>query len=257
LFRIDRRFVKLAGTKISKRNNDEKSEADAEGDLPDAAALSEKRLNEYLYAAEMEMNAQAQEVVDEAREKAAEIIEQAKKDAQDERKRAYNEGFAEGSEEGKHSYDEQLAEKISEDDEMLRNILSGIEDERERAAAEMENDMINLSIEIVRKIFNPAEEELGNVYTSLIKNALRQMPTDGKLVIRVSPVEYERFFSSGAATIELDSGTTVKASVIRDVSLDEGDCIIDTDDVTINAGLESQLKYVKLAFERANQYEPE
>jgi len=83
------------------------------------------------------------------------------------------------------------------------------------------------------------------------------MPTEGKIVLRVGSKEYERFFSSGAATLELDSGITVNASVIRDVSLNEGDLIIDTDDVTVNAGLDSQLQYVQIAFERANQYEPD
>ena len=111
--------------------------------------------------------------------------------------------------------------------------------------------------EIVRKIINPPAEELDDVFISLIKNALRQMSTDGKIVIRVGAAEYERFFSSGAAEIELDSGITVKATVLRDVSLNDGDCIIDTDDVTINAGIDSQLQYVKIAFERANQYEPD
>jgi len=121
----------------------------------------------------------------------------------------------------------------------------------------MEESVTKLAIEIVKKIINPAEEELGNVYTSLIKNALRQVPNEGKIVLRVGAKEYERFFSSGAATIDLDSGVTVKAAVLRDVALNDGDCIIDTDDVTINAGIDSQLQYVALAFERANQYEPE
>ena len=89
------------------------------------------------------------------------------------------------------------------------------------------------------------------MFTSLIKNALRQVSTDGKIVIRVGPVEYERFFSSGSAVIELGSGVAVTASVLRDVTLEEGDCIIDTDDMTVNAGLESQLKYVELAFKEA------
>jgi len=129
-------------------------------------------------------------------------------------------------------------------------------EERERTYSELEFETTNLAIEIVRKIINPAEEELDNVFTSLIKNALRQMSTDSKIVLRVGPKEYERFFSSGAATIELDSGVTVKAAVLRDVSLNDGDLIIDTEDVTVNAGIESQLQYVELAFERANQYEP-
>jgi len=257
LFRIDRRLVNVSGIKFKKFDADDKSEVVAEGEVPDAATSAEAMFNDYLSAAEREIQEQKDEILAKARDQAAQIILEARDDAEEERKRAWQEGFEDGSDEGKRNYDEKIAEKIRADDETLKRVLDEIYEERERTYNEMEEEVTNLSIEIVRKIINPAEDALENVFTSLIKNALRQMSTDGKIVIRVGAAEYERFFSSGAAEIELDSGVTVKAAVLRDVSLNEGDCIIDTDDVTINAGLDSQLQYVKIAFERANQYEPD
>jgi len=269
LFRIDRRLVNVSGIKFNKFDTDENEnpEVGAEGDTPDAATSAETVLNEYLYAARTETESKMEEILEKARDQAAQIILDARDDAEEERQRGFREGFEEGSEEGKRvyddkiaekvrEYDEQLRNKIDEDDEALKNVLNEVYEERERTNSAMEESVTKLAIEIVRKIINPAEEELENVYTSLIKNALRQVPNEGKVVLRVGANEYERFFSSGATTIELDSGVTVKAAVIRDVALNDGDCIIDTDDVTINAGVDSQLQYVKLAFERANQYEP-
>jgi len=254
-------------------DNDESAEVGAEGELPDAATSAEKMgyvdpilaaeaaaqavVDEYLDAAKAETEAKIEKILDDAREQAATIIYQAREDAEEDRKRAWQEGFEEGAEEGRRSFDEKLAAKLQEDDEALKRTLDELYEERERTYSELEEETTNLALEIVRKIINPPEEALGDVFTSLIKNALKQMSTDGKIVIRVGAAEYERFFSSGAATIELDIGITVKASVVRDVSLGDGDCIIDTDDVTVNAGIDSQLQYVKLAFERANQYEPE
>jgi len=239
-------------------NDDEDdSEVDAEVDIPDAAASAQALVSEFMSAAEKEMQEKAEAVLEQAREQAATIIFQAREDAEEERKAAWQEGFEEGAAKGKLEYDEKTAEKIREDDETLKRVLDEIYEERERTYAELEGEVTDLALEIVRKIINPAEEALGDVFLSLIKNALRQMSSDSKIVIRVGPTEYERFFSTGAADIELDSGVTIRASVLRDVSLEDGDCIIDTDDVTVNAGIESQLQYVKLAFERANQYEPE
>ena len=261
MFRIDRRLVNLAGTKFIKLDANEDPEADAEDDFPDAAASAEALANEYLSAAEAEANAKTKELIDSARTKAEQILQDAREDADDQRDRAraegQKEGYAKGEEEGRRSFDEQLSQKIREDDEMLRSILDEINAERERTYKELEDEVANLALEIVRKIIHPPEEEIGDIFTPLIKNALRQMSTDGKIVIRVGPKEYERFFESGAANIELDSGVMVTATVLRDVSLQDGDCIIDTEDVTVNAGIESQLQFVKLAFERANQYEPE
>jgi len=257
LFRIDRRLVNLAGTKIHKLGADDDYEAGAEGEFPDAAASAEALANEYLSAAEREANERMMELLNNARQEAELIITDARAEAEVLREAARAEGFDEGSAEGLRVYEEKLAEKIHEDDEALKRVLDEMQDERERAYEELEGEVVNLSLEIVRKIINPPEEAIGDVFTSLIKNAMRQMSTDGKVVIRVSPYEYERFFSSGAATIELDSGVTVTAAILRDVSLNEGDCIIDTEDVTVNAGIDSQLQFVKLAFERANQYEPD
>ena len=268
MFRIDRRLVNVKELKVDKFDDmvdtDESPEVDAEGEPPDAAASAEAAVNEYLSAARSETEAKISEaeekikvLIENARDEAAQILLEARDDAEEERQKGYREGFDQGAEEGKRSFDEQLAEKIQEDDEALKRVLDEIYEERERTYKELEGETTNLALEIVRKIINPPDESLGDIFTPLIKNALRQMSSDGKIVLRVGPIEYERFFSSGAADIELDSGVTVKAAVLRDVTLNEGDLIIDTEDVTVNAGIDSQLQYVKLAFERANQYEPD
>ena len=267
MFRIDRSLVKVSGIKFKNFDADEKTEVGAEGDLPDAATSVESpfsmedELNRYINEAEIEINNQKEEILEKAREQArdeaATIILKARDEAEELSKKAWQEGFEDGSSKGKKAFDEELAEKIREDDEALKRVLDELYREQERVLGGLEEETTSLALDIVKKIINPAEEALGDVFTSLIKNALRQISTDGKIVIRVGVAEYERFFSSGAAEIELDSGVTVKAAVLRDVALNEGDCIIDTDDVTVNAGIDSQLKYVKIAFERANQYEPE
>jgi len=284
LFRIDRRLVNISGIKFNRlKAGDEVPEVGAEGEAPDAATSAkeaasaasdvevysgpsaEEVVNEYLTAARNETESKIEEILSGARQQAAQMLITARNEAEDERKSGFQQGYdegmeigsAEGSAEGKRKYDEMTEAKSREDDETLKRILDEIYEERERAHSELEEETINLAIEIVRKIINPSEEEVVDVFTPMIKNALRQMPTESKIVLRVGPKEYERFFSSGAATLELDSGATVKASVIRDVSLNDGDLIIDTDNVTVNAGFDSQLQYVKLAFERANQYEPD
>jgi len=263
LFRIDRRFVNVSGVKFNKLDaDDEIPEVGAEGEIPDAATSVDAAysvddaIKEYLETTKSETETKIEAILDNAREQAAIIVQEAKDEAEAELKRGWEKGFDEGSQEGKRKYEEMTEAKIREDDEALKRVLDELYEERERTYKGLEEEATTLAVEVVRKIINPAEEELENVYISLIKNALRQMSTDDKIVLRVSPNEYERFFSSGAATIELDSGATVKAAVLRDVSLDNGDLIIDTENVTINAGIESQLKYVQLAFERANQYEP-
>jgi len=174
----------------------------------------------------------------------------ARDQAEEERSCAWKEGYAEGSEEGRRSYDEQLSDKMRENEESLKRVLFELYEERDRTYSGLEAEAVGLALEVVRKIFNPAEGELSGVFMSLIKNAMKQIAPDGKIIIRVGPVEYENFFASGSTVIELEGGVTVTASVLRDISLTKGDCIIDTEVATINAGIESQLKHIQLAFSR-------
>ena len=193
----------------------------------------------------------AEQIIEDARNEVAELLLAAREQAVEERNRAWQEGFAEGTKEGRQSFDGQIAQKQCLCDESLKRVLDELYEERTRTFSGLEEEVVTLALDIVKKVINPAEEELGNVFESLVRNALKQIDTDSKIIIRVGPVEYEQYFSSGSAVFELESGAMVTASVLRDIALEKGNCIIDTEVATINAGLDSQLKYIKLAFEQA------
>jgi len=265
LFRIDRNLVNLSvrrPVQVETRVN----EADADGEARDAAAsaasaayeaeqivaealeTAEARANEILSQAEAEAKKKASRIVDDAKNEAAALVVAAREQVELDRRAAWQEGFSEGSEEGRRSYDEQLADKKREDDEQLKHVIEELYSERTNTYDRLEDDVVELAIRIVRKVISPAEDEFGGYFESLIVSALRQINPEGKIVIKVSPSEYERFFSSGNAVFELDSGVTVTASIQKDMTLTDGDCIIDTEDATVNAGLDTQLKNIELAF---------
>ena len=258
MFRIDRNYVHLAPMRSVQANSMESNAepvAEAEtgsagNKYPDTAALATQAA---LLAKEMisEAKTKADRIITDARNEVAALLLSAREQAEEDRRRAWQEGFAEGSEEGRCSFDEQLVERTRLNDESLQRVLDELYEERTKTYNGLEKEVVTLALEIVKKVIKPAQEELENVFESLIKNALKQVTPDNKVLIRVGPAEYERFFSSGNATFELDSGVTVTASILRDISLGDGDCLIDTDETTINAGLDSQLKYIKLAFEQA------
>jgi len=256
LFRIDRNYVNLAATRLVQVDNGEGTEAGAVGESLYAAASAT-----YISQAQAQAQAHAQEILAEAQEQAATLLQQAKDEiatlivttrdqAEEDRLRSVQEGYSEGKAEGGRFYDEQLAAKIREDDEMLKRVISEVYSERERIFESLEDEVVTLSLDIVRKVIHPADEQIGGVFEPLVRNALKQMTPNEKVIIRVSPAEYERFFSSGSAVFKLESGAVINASIMRDASLNERDCIIDAEDETINAGFESQLKYVKLTFDK-------
>jgi len=252
LFRIDRNYVNLGATRLVQVDNGDGTEADAVG-VSLYAAASATYLSEAQVQAQSiicDAGAKAAKIIQDARDEAAVLVVEAMEQAVEDRRRAWQEGYTEGTDEGKRSFDDRLAAKLSEDDEKLRRVISEVYSERERTFDSLEDEIVNLALEIVRKVIHPADEAIGGVFEPLVRNALKQMAPVEKVIIRVSPAEYERYFSAGSVVFELESGTKVTASMLRDASLNEGDCIIDASEETVNAGLESQLKYVKLAFDK-------
>jgi len=254
LFRIDRNLVKLSTMRSLSSDNESIGEAAAVGIYPDAAVsmadIALAQAQEIIDEAEQKANERAARIVDEARDDVAMLMVNAREEAEDIRRDAWQEGFADGSEEGRRSFDEKLAAKISEDDEKLRRVLQELNDARERVYEGLEKDVVELAMGIVKKVIDPVGDDFGGVFEALIKNALKQINPDGKVVLRVCTADYERFFPTGNARFELDEGVTVSASILKDSMLGSGDLIIDTGDVTVNAGVDTQLKYISLAFER-------
>jgi len=266
-------------------------EAGAVGDSPDAAAFeataedvwaqeraraqieaeareqaleqARARAKEIIAEAEADARAKSDRIIEDAREEVAVMLLSSREQAEEVKQQAWQEGYAGGAQEGKRSYDEQLKTKLCEneerlnmmlreDDEKLKRVIEELYDERTRTFDGLEDEILELALDIVRKVINPAEDEYGKFFELLIRNALRQMNPDGRIIIRVGPGEYDRFFAAGGALFELDRGVTVTASVVRDPTLGNGDCIIDAGEETVDAGLESQLKYIQLAFDKVD-----
>jgi len=254
LFRIDRNNVNLGARKQVWVDSSGGTEADALEETQTAAAsaeyLAQIQAAEIIEAALREAKIQEEQILADARNEAAGIVALAIEEAEHARRKAFVEGYEKGEAEGRISYDETLNEKMAKDDEMLHSIIAQIHDERERTYSTLEDDVVGLALEIVRKVIAPAEEELGGVFKALIKSALKQISPEGKVIIHVSADEYDRFFSEGKSVFELDNGTKINATILRDASLGGGDLIIDTEQETVNAGINSQLKYIALAFEK-------
>ena len=252
MFRIDRNLVNLSSTRsIQQVDVDNNNGAAGAGEPapPINTAVSATQI-----AQDIVNNAKATAgtILEDARKEVAALLLSAREEAEEERCRARQEGYSEGAEEGRRVVGAEYMEKSQKDDEMLKRVINELYTERELTYGGLEDEVVGLSLDIVKKIMRPAEDVLGDVFESLIRNALKQIAPEGKVIIRVSPEEYERFFSSGSAVFELDRGVTVTASILRDTSLAAGDCVIDTENETVSAGVDTQLKYIKIAFNRAD-----
>ena len=270
MFRIDKNFVNLAqGARLIQQEIDNASGKKSVFSNPDdAAAAAAASAKLIAHDAVARAIAESENIVDKARDDATEILVKAREDAMKLTKEANAQkeeaeellqtaketveedrrvARQEATEEGMRKYDA----KLQEDDEMLRRVINELYEERSRMVDEFEGELVELSMEIARKVIN--SDISGDTFRSMIMNVLSHMNLHGKLTIRVGAAEYDRFFSTGHAVFALGDGATVTAAVIRDSLLQDGDCIVDTEDETINAGVDSQLKLIELSFNKARQ----
>lgn len=202
--------------------------------------------------AQEQARSESGELISAARAMAEGIVESAREradaEALDIRGQAWKSGFAEGREVAEKQASEQ-GEALAHD---LHTLIDGLNRGREDMVSRFEQDIISLSLAIAKKIVNVAIKKDDIIFEALIKNALNQMKREGKLSIRLSEEDCSRMFSNGSASFLL-GGETVTVNVISDPLLKEGDCILESDAEIVDAGVESQIRAVAIAFERMGE----
>ena len=179
---------------------------------------------------------QAQEIVNEAEKKAADIIDKAEQSEAATQKKAFTEGFDAGREAG---YKEGKAE-VSRLIERLHTMLERTMDKRQQILAETEQQIVDLVLLMTRKVVKVISENQRNVVTSNIIHAWRKVKGRADVILRVNladvglTTDHTKDFLAAAENIK-------NITVVEDLSVDAGGCIIETDFGSVDARIASQL----------------
>lgn len=221
---------------------------------------------------------QAAKILAEASEKARQIIESAQSysarltqeageqmehEAASVRKRAYAEGYAQGLERGKtdglaagRRSGSEEAHKAAEAEnrkyvQELGRMVETVEETKTRILEDFRNDLQDLAVAIAKAILKREIETDEKTLRSIIVNAMDAYRNQEWVRIYVP--------SESAAVLMKADNNIVKA--LQDVSdnvkviptdgMDQGACVIEMPDKVIDAGVNSQLRKIKLSIEDA------
>lgn len=179
---------------------------------------------------------QAQELVAEAEKKAAEIIGNAEQTEAATQKRAFTEGFDAGREAGFREGKTEVTRLI----ERLHTMIERTMDKREEILAETEQQIVDLVLLMTRKVVKVISENQRNVVSSNIIHALRKVKGRADVILRVNLAdvgltsEHTKDFLAAAENIK-------NITVVEDLNVDAGGCIIETDFGSVDARIASQL----------------
>ena len=184
-----------------------------------------------------EMEQERESILLSARQEAEEIIEQAKKQAGTIQEQARTEGEKLGREDGKMQAAMELEQKRQELEEEYQGRCQELEEQRE----ELEPVFANLVASLVKKITGVVCENKKEVILYLIGNAVRNLEKTKQIIIRVSKKDMGRV-SSKKSTFKAIAKEVEELDIIEDASLEENQCIIETDNKIIDCSLDAQLE---------------
>lgn len=183
---------------------------------------------------------EASRIVSEAEQKAADITREAERKAQDAEEDARRAGFEEGREKG---FEEGQAEH-ERLVERLHVIINKAIDRRNEIIEESETQIVNLVVQIAKKVVKVISENQRNVVVNNVVQALRKLKEKTDVIIRVNIEDLEMVTSHVQDIIERVEREH-HITVAEDSTVDPGGAIIETDFGEIDARIASQLQEIE------------
>jgi flagellar assembly protein FliH len=180
--------------------------------------------------------ATADAIIAQANESAAHIEAGAAAVLDEQKKSAYTEAYALGKKEG---YDAGMSE-VSRLTERVQVILQRIQDKRSDILNEAEQQIIDLTLLIARKVIKSIPETHREVVIENIKAALTKLKARGSVIVKVNIADVGITTERREEFLKLiEGGGTIQIN--EDTSVDPGGCIIETDFGEIDARIMNQL----------------
>ncbi len=166
------------------------------------------------------------------------IISRAQSEALSIKEAAKQEGYLEG------------INKAGEDIAEIRNKFSEFFNCKDEVYDKVSGCILEIALEIAKKIINKTVETDETVTLSMIKGAIEEInKTENKIILKVMPKDVE-IVKDKIGEIFTENSTEAKISVIPDNNIKEGGVIIETSNGIIDATLETQLSIMEKALSK-------
>ncbi|MBP3608378.1 MAG: flagellar assembly protein FliH [Treponema sp.] len=202
----------------------------------EAAFAEVKRQSDQAQEIKVEAEQKAQEIIKAAQEEASQIREKAENEKIAIQSDAKNEGFKIGREEGYKVGEEEVNRLIDRSHKILEAVMS----RREEILNETEQQIVELVLLMTRKVIKIISENQRQVVVANILQALKKVRGRGEVTLRVNLQDVNlstQHIQDFIKQVENIKGITV----IEDSSVDKGGCIVETDFGAIDARISSQL----------------
>ena len=184
-----------------------------------------------------EASKEADSIIQRAREDAEGMLADARGQMDDLREQARQEGVALGREEGMAQAQEEIDQIKTE----LFERKKQQEQEYKEMVADIEGHYVGILCSLIRKLTGVIVSDRRDVILHLIRSGIADMEPAKRYIIRVCTDDL-LYIESNKEDIQEKTGITGTLEVQEERSLQEGECIIETDTQMIDCGFQTQLE---------------
>ena len=153
---------------------------------------------------------------------------------------AYNKGLEDGMNRGRI----QVLQDVGTELKILKGLIEGADKLKDELYGKIENDVVEISLMIARKIIGEIAEKDRDVVVNSAKEAIKRASDREVLRIRVAPADYDALNKKRSELLQCIDG--IKSLLIEvDESVQPGGCLIETNQGDIDARIESQFKVIQ------------
>ena len=217
----------------------EEARAEADKIIKDAETIAFDEVKKQTDEANVRLQSakdEAERLLEEAKKNADNILIETENNKKAIETKGFNEGFASGREDGFKEGKDEVNRLI----ERLHTIVEKTMEKRQEILSETEQQIVDLVLLMSRKVVKIISENQKNVVSSNVIQALKKVKGRGDVTIRVNMLDVE--LTTEHIKDFLDRCESVKnITVVEDVGVDKGGCIVETDFGSIDARISSQL----------------
>jgi len=226
--------IKMA-YKPNAKDEDEQNEKEIEDreendgqDYEEIIQSAKKESENIIKAAEIE----AQRIIDEADKEAVERIKVAEDEARER-------GFEKGYKESKSTYEDLLSEA-----EFIKEHATV---EYSEVMAGIEKDAIELIIDVAKKVIGEEVTLNKEHIVHLVGEALGKSSNRDNITVKVSDKDYDYVLENKDTLLSSVEGIG-NLEIIKDLALNQGDCIVETSYGSIDGGVQTKLRKIEETF---------
>lgn len=180
---------------------------------------------------------EADDLLEDARKQAETIVADANSQAQFIHDEARDTGYEEGYQEGKTKADAELSELRSQ----METEQHQLEEDYRQKIQELEPYMVDVVSDVFEKVFHVHFDDKKEILIYLIEKVILNAEGTKEFQVRVSPGDFE-FVEGHRDEIAGQVGTSVHVEIMADASLQERQCMIETDSGVFECGTDIQLE---------------